>query len=206
MIASSRYRKHIPDIAYADAYFDKCNMFIQGNFSNFEKFKILYDQVSATLNIIPYEGTFGDKFSIFEPLEILHGITLAEYIMNEPNNLAVELKKEVHKKTNSNHLYTGKSMIQMVLNEDKIRTNKFLQNGLLKLDLTSVSTNLQTSLEKCIKKEYKKSGDLLISHILTLDRNADNYALFLRILPMVIDDPAYVSYEEFFETCTEFDS
>lgn len=66
-------------------------LYSQSEFSNYEIFKILHDQLTATMNIIPYENTNLDNYGIFDCLEILHGLELCSYILEQPSYLKKEL-------------------------------------------------------------------------------------------------------------------
>jgi hypothetical protein len=66
-------------------------LFVQDKFSNYEIFKLLHDQLSATLNIVPYESMSEDRYGIFDSLEIIDGNQICKLILDEPQQLRAQI-------------------------------------------------------------------------------------------------------------------
>lgn len=101
-------------------------------------FKLLYDQVSAVLNLVPLESTNGVDYSIMDPLEILGGHKLIDFLLDEPKVLQAELRLEINK-IRDDRFASGLNLIQRIIGDDKERRHWLRKNGLLKKEMSCIS-------------------------------------------------------------------
>lgn len=135
-----------------------------------------------------------------DPLEILGGHKLIDFLLDEPKILQAELRVEVNK-IREDRFASGLNLIQRIIGDDKERRHMFRKNGLLKKEMSCVSIFVQTNLERCIWSNWRKSADVLIKYIMSIDSSADNYSLMMRVLPSLINsEVSYNEFREFFET------